>query len=379
MKKARATRWLFYFVFAVMFLPMTEQNLPFVKSGKLKGGFREACDSPFSIFNWMGGTFREQNEKHLNDVMGFRADIVRVNNQIDFSLFDICHAGWTVKGKDNYLFQYPYINAYYGSDFIGYATILENSIKLKAIQDTLSHLGKSLILVYAASKASSYPEYFPDDRRQRQGPTNYGTYRHVCDSLGVNQVDMDAWFVAMKGKSKEPIFSKQGIHWTTYGAVLAGDSLLRYMEQLTHIPVRHPDWSQMEHTDKLRGGDDDIAQELNLIFPVVKETLAYPVIRDVPDSGRKINAIYIGDSYCHKMVEFGIVYKMNGQCEFWRYFDEMHDINGHKFTYIKDYNWTAAIDRSDCVVLVYTLFNLTDLGNGFISKAYDHYFPKAGK
>ncbi|MEI8280671.1 MAG: hypothetical protein WCG87_13010, partial [Bacteroidota bacterium] len=345
--------------------------------GKLQGGFKPADNTDFTVKGWWDGSYQHQKDQYLNDEMGFRADLVRLNNQIDYSLFDKCHAGWTIKGKDCYMYQWPYTDAYYGNDYVGYQTVLDRSIKLKAIQDTLERLGKHLILVYMPSKASSYPEYIPVDRVKAQiGMTNYRAYRHVGDSLGIRQVDMDAWFVSMKHSSKEPLYSKQGIHFTMYGATLCGDSLVRYMEGITHIRVQHPDWSKMEHTDKIRGGDDDVSVELNLIFPVCKETLAYPIVKDIPDTAtRKINAIYIGDSYTQKMVEFGIVHKMNGQCEFWSLFKELHDINHPKWSFMKDYDWKAAINTADCVVLAYTLFNFRDLGNGFIDQAYYHYYP----
>ena len=376
--ESKAKSRLLVFLFLVLVLPVAEQKINFIKSGPLKGGFKPAVDTDFSFKSWWSGRFQELKEKKLNDQTGFRPDLVRLTNQIDFSLFDKCHAGWTVKGKDQFLFQFPYINAYYGKDFVGYERVRDQSLKLKALQDTLKKLGKNLVLVYLPSKASTFPEYFPDDwKAPKIGPRNYAAYRHICDSLGVNQVDLDAWFVTMKNKSAEPLFSKQGIHWTNYGAILGGDSLTRYLEHLLNIPVQHPDWSKMEHTDKLRDGDDDIASELNLIFPEAHETMTYPIICNNNDTTkRKINAIYIGDSYAHKMIEFGVIYLMNGQCEFWRYYDEMHDINGHKFTYIKDYDWKAAIDRCDCVVISYTLFNFGQLGNGFIDQAFSRYYPQ---
>lgn len=352
------------------------------------GGFKDAEFAHFSLHAWLEGSYQSQKEKYLNDQTGFRPDIVRLNNQVDYTVFDKTHAGWTVKGKNQYLFQYPYIEAYYGDDFVGYPTIRERTIKLKAIQDTLHKLGKTLILVYAPSKASSFPEYFPDNYLQpRKRMTNYDAYRGMADSVGINQVDMDNWFIAMNGKSKEPLFSKQGTHFTTYGAILAGDSLVRYMEDKTGIRMQHPDWSEMEHTDKLRSGDDDVALELNLIFPITKEILAYPVIKDVHNPAeRKINAVYIGDSYGHKMVEFGIVHYLNAQCEYWFMFNGVHDLNsGPGFTFapkycdLKDYDWQHSIDKTDCVVLVYTSFNLKDMGNGFVEQEYDHYYPKAGK
>jgi SGNH hydrolase-like domain, acetyltransferase AlgX len=368
---------LLYFIFAVLTMPLLEQEFGFITSGALKGGFRNAQDSAFTLKSWWNGTFQPQREKYLNDAVGFRPDLVRLTNQIDFSLFDICHSGWTVKGKDQYLFQWPYINAYYGLDFSGPKIILDRCRMMRALQDTFSKMGKSFVLAYLPSKASSYPEYFPDDRVVKHpGPTNYTVYRHIADSLGINQIDLDAWFVSMKHTCKEPLFSKQGIHWTTYGAILGGDSLTRYLEHLQNIHMRHPDWTKMIHSDSLRGGDDDIAVELNLIFPEAHETLAYPIIEDVPnDTGKKINAVYIGDSYAHKMIEFGIVHKMNNRCEFWSYFNEVHDINGHGFYYINEYDWIGALERADCIVLSYTLFNFYHLGDGFIENAYNHYFP----
>jgi len=302
---------------------------------------------------------------------------VRLTNQIDFTFFDICHSGWTVKGKNQYLFQWPYINAYYGLDFSGRTLILDRCIKMKALQDTLGKLGKSFVLVYLPSKATSYPEYFPDDRVVKNpGPTNYVVYRHIADSVGINQVDMEAWFLSMKNHSQEPLYSKQGIHWSKYGAILGGDSLMSYIEHLRNIHIPHPIWAKMQHSDTLRGGDDDIASELNLIFPEAHETMAYPIVEDVPQGDmKKINAIYIGDSYAFKMIEFGIIYKMNNQCEYWGYFDDVHDINGHNFTYINSYDWIGAMNRADCIFLAYTQFNFPNLGNGFIEKAYDHFFP----
>ena len=366
---------LFWFAFAILLLPLAVQKFHFIKSGELKGGFSPAANVQLTTHGWFSGEYQQQKEKYWNDEVGLRPDLVRFINQVDYSFFDICHAGWTIKGKDGYLFQWPYVDAYYGNDFAGYEPVRKRCSQMKAIQDTLAKLNKSFILAYLPSKASSYPEYFPENRITQKKITNYELYKKVCDSLGINQVDMDKWFVSMKGKSEHPLFTKQGIHWTWYGAIIGGDSLMRYMEQLRQVHVSHPYWKDYVHTTKLINGDNDVALELNLILPVATEWVDYPKIVDVPDTGKKINAIYIGDSYAHKMIEFGILYKMNNQCEYWGYFDEMHDINGHKFTYIKDYDWLDAINRTDCLVLSYTLFNFRDLGNGFIDKAYKHYYP----
>ena len=340
--------------------------MSFIKSGPLIGGYVKAPDTMFSFKKWFDGRYQKIKTDFCNDNTGFRPDLVRLNNQIDYSLFDKCHAGWTLKGQDQFLFQSPYINSYFGKDYFGYQSALERLIKLKGIQDTLSRLGKSLILVYAANKATYYPEYFPNNRvHEKKGPTNFETYRHIADSLGINQIDMDTWFVSMKNKSKEILFSKQGIHWTAYGAILAGDSLIRYIERLRNVHLPHPEWSQFEHTTKARSGDDDVSSELNLIFPIAQETFAYPVTEDVPYSeGQKLKAVYIGDSYGLKLVNAGGVFpRISSQIEYYYYFEGFG----------KD--WKVSVNNTDCVILVYTSFNLWNLGNGFIEQAYDHYYP----
>ena len=376
--KQKIKKGLWVFVFIILLLPFIQQCIPVITSGRLYGDYTNAPDVEFSWKNWFNGNYQKGKTDFCNDHVGFRPDLLRLYDQIDFSFFDKCHAAWTILGKDHYLFQKPYIEAYYGKDFVGYQAALERAVKLKAIQDTLSRMGKSLILVYAASKATFYPEYFPENwKHEKRGITNFETYRHIADSLGINQIDMDTWFVSMKNKTTEPLFSKQGIHWTVYGAILAGDSLIKYVNRHRNTCIPHPLWSGMEQTTQLRGGDDDVAIGLNLIFPVATETLGYPVMRHAPDSMKeRLKAIYIGDSYALKLVTCGIIPEISTQCEYWGYFRDMSDIHNDKYTVIKDYDWVSAIDKTDCVMLVYTSFNLNDLGNGFIESAYNHYYPK---
>lgn len=181
----------------------------------------------------------------------------------------------------------------------------------------------------------------------------------------------------MKGRAKEPLFSKQGIHWTTYGAILASDSLVRYIESQRHIKLPAPAWDSVEHTTELRYGDDDLAVDLNLIFPYVHESLAYPILRDCPaDSTRKkINMIFLGDSFAQKLMLAGVVKKISGQCEYWGYFSDAHDLITDAYSGMQYYDWKAALKKCDVFVLCYTTFNLQDFGNGFIENAYLHYYP----
>lgn len=372
---------LLVFAFGVLLLPMAEHKLHFIQSGQLHGYYVLTPDTAFSIKGWLSGRFQQKKEKYLNDNTGFRPDLIRLKNQIEYSLFDKLNAMSDIKGKNNCIYQGPYVAAYYGQDFVGWQAIHDKAVKLKAVQDTLQRLGKALIVAYLPNKASYWPEYIPDELVQpKVGMTNYKAYRQVLDSMGVNQADLEGMFLSLKNKPKEPLFALQCIHWTMYGAILGGDSLARYMERLTGITVEHPDWSEIEHSDQPKYDDDDLLMHMNLIFPLTKETLAYPIMKPVRDtSARKINAIYIGDSYMTKMVEWGILNKVNGQCEYWWYFNEVYDVQHQIRRPMPGYNWGQAIDRADCVVLAYTLMNLPSLGNGFIESAYNFFYPNGKK
>jgi len=307
------------FVFVILLLPFVQQCLPFINSGKLYGGFTNAPDVPYSWDGWFDGSYQAKKSAFCNDNLGFRQDMLRLNNQIDFSLFGKCHSGGAVLGKDHYLFLKPYIDAYYGKDLCSYDLISDRCAKLKAIQDTFTRMGKSLVIVHAASKVTSYPEYLPEAyAHDKKGTTNIAVYKRVMDSLGIQQIDADSWFLSMKYSSKEPLFSKQGIHWTAYGAIQIEDSLMKYMEQLRHEHMYRPAWETIERTTTLREGDNDVAMDLNLIFPETEETMSYPVLKEPArdSTKKKPNVIYLGDSFAFKVLLSGKMDLLNNECEF---------------------------------------------------------------
>ena len=365
------------FVFIILLLPFLQQNLKVIDSGKLYGFYTDNPDVDFTMSKWFDGSYQESKAKFYNDHLGFRPDLLRLNNELAFLLFDKIYDYRLVFGQNDYLYQGDYIDAYYGVDFIGYDAIIEKSRKLKAIQDTLARMGKSLIVVYAPSKACFYPEYFPERRMHNiQGPTNFDVCRHVGDSLGINRIDFNTWFLSMKGKSKELLFSKQGVHWTVYGSLLGGDSLVKYIEKLRNIRMPHAIWSSVVHTQKARDTDDDIARLLNLIFPFTTETFCYPNIHYAEDTAKKKpNAIYIGDSFVLNLIGNGTIPNVHANWEFWNSFSGVYSENP-PYVEIKDYDWKNAIKKTDCIVLEHTTYTLRVFGYGFIEQAYDYYYPK---
>lgn len=371
---------LFIFLFIVLLLPAAQQFLPFAESGKLYGFFEESKYRPFSWSGWWDGSYREETSKYLNDQAGFRADIVRMNNQLEYTLFGKLRGAWLAPGKDHYLFQTHHINAYYGRDYIGYNAIRTKLSKYKAICDTLSRLGKTIILIHSPCKAFYYPEYLPDAYKSavRQS-TNYETYSRLADSMNINQIDFNAWFVSMKQTTTHPLYTKQGIHWSVYGSLLAADSLINYLEGKRNKHMRHPVWTSIVRTNVPRDPDDDLAKTTNLVYPLVTETFSYPVLFYAQSATAVRPAtIYIGDSFLDTWQNSGLLDSINTGWQIWNHFSGIKNKDYRQSTpdlNITNYDWIDAVKNTDCIIIMYTSFNMNELGDGFIEKTFDHFYP----
>ncbi len=378
--KEKIKRGLFLFMLLVLFLPLVQQSFHLFDGIKLYGKFDQAPDIDFSIGKWWSGTYWDWKSKYVNDAVGLRPVMIKTNNQVNFSLFGKIPLS-IPPPKDDYLFYYSFIWAYSGRDYLGMHRIITSAEKLKAVQDTMKKAGKSLILVCAPGKAFFYPEYLQSIyQNPAKKPTNYAIYTKVADSLGINMIDFNAWFLAIKGKTKDLLFTRSGIHWSTYGAMLAADSLVNYMENLRHIKMRHPVWANVEHTNTAKYADDDIVKCCNFFFPYTKEVYSYPDISyPLQNYMVRPKTVYIGDSFTEMWIFEHFMDKVNVDWKFWYYFREIWDVydqdeSARKRTLAGD-EWLGDINSADYVVLVYTASNFSNVGSGFIEKAYDHYFP----
>ena len=368
-----------FFIFAVLLLPLVQKSLPFIKSKGLDGEFIIAADTVFTPRGWFDGSYWNKKSRYLNDNMGLRPDIIRLNNEIDYDLFGKIHSEWRLFCENNCVFQDMYIYSYLGRDYNGYPYIHEKVRKLKAIQDTLARLGKFLVFVQSPCKAFYYPENFPGEFKDTaHGPTNYATYTRLADSMGLNLIDFNKWFVSMKDTSKELLYPKQGLHWSVYGSWLAADSLTRYIERQRHISMIHPYWDTLIHTQKPRFTDDDITKTMNLIFPVTTETFTYPAIKyKGAKNSTKPDVIYIGDSFFFPWMYQGYLDSTNGNWQLWYYYNVLVNryVPMSSWHMLDDNYCIDQINKTDGIVVMFTSRNLDKLAKDFVEKTYDHFYP----
>ncbi len=364
--------WLLAGIFAVMIVPMIQENLHLKKEHPLNGDIRLPENIEFDKEGWFSGYYQEEKEKYLNTAFGFRNQFVKLNNQIAYSIFRKAKANGVIIGKETYLYEKSYIDAYTGTDFLGKDSIDHTIKRLKFISDTLHKLGKQLIVVFAAGKASFYPEYIPDSYLPVRGLTNYGYMSEEAKKARLNVIDFNKWFVDNKHRSKYPLYPQHGVHWSTYGTALAADSLLRKIEELRHIDVPELafDGVNMEPPHDV---DYDIADGMNLLFRFKSFDMAYPRMLPVNTEGKtRPKVLVISDSFYWGMYGLGIANCFEND-HFWYYNRQVFPESSSRELLVEQVDLGDALARHDVFVIMATEATLRKISWGFIEHAEQYY------
>ena len=375
MKKGRnINRILFIVVLTLLFVPMAQQWSRLVNETPLRGAIKEVPEPIFSWANWFSGSYQDKMEKYLNQHFGFRNAMVRVNNQLYYSLFRKAKANGVIIGKKGYLFERSYFDAYYGTDFLGKDTLYKELKKLKAVQDTMEAQGKTLLLVLAPGKATFFPEYIPDRYRRKKGPTNLEYYLKFSKELGIHHLNFSSWFVKMKDTARYPLYPKTGIHWSYYGMALAADSILHTLENLRHIDLPDLVWKGIKVSRKLRNTDRDIERGMNLIFPLPNHPMPYPQLAVDTVGKTRPRALVIADSYYWQIYSAHIPQQVFREQEFWFYNQQINPKRKDGVAWTNEVNLSDELKKKDIVILLCTEPVLKRLFWGFIDDAYAAYF-----
>lgn len=360
---------LFSLLLILLFLPMLQQNLNFYEVEKLNGDIKSTPDITVTKELWYSNEYQEKKESYLNSIFGFRNSFVRINNQIAYSLFSKANANGVIIGKDNYLYEESYIKAFTGTDFIGEDSVQHSVNRLKFISDTLAKLNKQLIVVFAAGKASYYPEYIPEKYLLNQkDKTNYKYYVECAKKANLNVIDFNKWFVENKQKSKYPLYPQHGIHWSTYGTVLAADSLIKKIEQLRNIDAPNMTFTGV-NMEQAHGVDYDIADGMNLLYKLNSFDIAYPKMDMVVDANKtKPKVLVISDSFYWGMYNLGIANCFQND-HFWYYNKQVFPESNSKETNVEQQDFTSVIANHEVIVIMATEATLRGIGWGFIERA----------
>lgn len=368
----KKTTLLFALIGVLLLLPLIQQLTGFVKVKPLFGAITEGQKPIFDFNRWMEGDYQKEMESYLNEKFGFRNYFIRLNNQVAYSLYQKAKANGVIIGKENYLYELSYINAYYGRDFVGRDSINSVLNKVAYLQEHLAKKNITLMLVLNPGKVSYYPQYIPDSLVGTKSITNYEYYAQKAKSINLNVLDLRSYFILNKSTFPYPLFPKCGIHWSTYCEILAKDTLMKYIGALRKTAVPEIIMDSISLDKGTRNRDADIKDGMNLLMGPDCGELAYPNYHILEKNRTKFTSLVVADSFywgIYGNLDVAQLFKNN---QFWFYYYELYNPEwGLK--YPGDIDLKKEIEKQDIIIIMATESTLPRLGWGFIEAAYSLY------
>ena len=351
-------------------------NLPWVlhifgisPSRPLNGYQREATPEKPTLETIRNGEFQSKTENFLRVNFPFRPDAIRMQHQVDWSLFGKQHVKSTVAGREGFLFEKAYVNAARGVDPLDPEEIQRRSRAIKQASDSME---TPIVVVLAPGKGHFFREFLPPCFEASCGhEPNWGhrLWKSALQSSGITVLDLHSAFDTLRIESKHPLFPKTGIHWSEFSMTHVVPALCRAVDAVLPVPLASGRW----HVDSVRtpkkpeGTDDDIERAMNLLFDLPDFQMAYPVGKWEP-SAAPPRVLLIGDSYAWTPVNRGIL-RHGWRGEFWFYNQTAHGPEvpekGMKVEARLNATGPDFLFKQDAILLLSTDANLSRFPFGF--------------
>ncbi len=372
LRKEKILKILAIYIVILLFVPLFQKEFNIFKDRPLKGSFSIVNDTVFSLKTWFSGDYQDVKEKFINQNYGFRNFFIRYNNQIAFSFYNKVFANGVIVGKKNYLYEYNYIKAYNGDDYVGDDSIKKIVKRISLISDTLNKLNKSLIIFFAPGKGSYYPEYIPDSLIKYTGKSNIKTYQNEIKDKKIKVIDFHKWFIDNKKKPPFPLYPKYGIHWSVRSNFFVADSLVKYIEKIRKKELQHIVFDKVNKKNAI-DVDCDIADGLNLLFDINGDIMEYPEYHLEPKNKKdSVTMVVIADSFYWTIFGKGLS-NIFGKNEFWYYNQQAYPNSPEQPKEVSQLNFADEINNHEVFIILSTDANLSNLGWGFIQNCCKYF------
>lgn len=366
----RTTTILLVAILVVLFLPMVQEKFHLFTFKPLAGAFIPANEPTLTRENWFSGKFQDSADKYLTENFGFRTVLVKGHNQAEYALFRNTNVKDVYAGKNDYLYEINYLKAWRGDNFAGYRKLRLQAAQMKALQDSLAKEGITFLFVIAPSKTYYVPEHLPAAFAKEGSVTNYKVFTALTDSLGVNMIDFNDYFVKNRQQLKYPVYHPSGVHWSRYASTLAGDSIIRWLERKRQVDMPGLQMGKLTFTDIPRDPDDDMGKTMNLFFPVRSLEMAYPKYTFEDTAGRvRPRMLAIGDSYFWSLWDMGIRDNVFSTIDFWYYNKIASHSDGRPDEDITTIDRYTETRKYDVIMVIVTDPNLGQAGWEYLSAA----------
>ncbi len=340
---------------------------------KLRGVVEE---SPRPVFTWASlrsGAAMRATEEWFNTHIGLRTLWVRIDNQLNFSLFreTTARAGRSqvVSGPGDWLFERHYLAHTVTPGKLSEARLREILPHIRSVQDKLARRGIPLLIVFAPNKADIYPERAPQEffagRRPEDYTTDFERARPLLKEYGINFYDGSARFKEWKKSFPDNLYPRSGTHWSYQSVYHVANDLRTWLNPRMTRPIPELKLAQLQ-AGAPRQEDYDLLGLLNLVtaapyehptpFPEMVPQTAVPT-EQLP------RLLWIYDSFGWMPIK--LLYSANAlrPAQSFYYFSSTYDLPAVTLNPLqpKTQQWETKLKDYDAVVFV-----LADIAVEFI-------------
>jgi hypothetical protein len=349
----------------MLLLPATQKTLNLPKENALKGEFIPTKPVILSIRNWFSGRYQQTFISSFDEKVGYKPTLIRLYNQLSFSIFNQEGSSTVIVGKSGYLYQDNYIYAYTGKDKVRVSDLKKKINDVYQVQKYLESRGIHFILVFAPNKARIFPEYIPSRfLSEVKQKTNYDEFLEILkqDYPDLHFLDVNGYFLRLKKTATVPLYSRGGIHWTNYALYkFFMDTLVREMAFLQDKKYPQLVEQNFHWSYKLTQPDDDLRQLMNLFASDHAEKLPYADFFYKPEAGfTRSRLLMISDSYYSMLYASGVFNSLFSKNNFWYYNYWRYPVEDYKGITVPAFLRQDILNH-DFVILMATETNISGL------------------
>lgn len=241
-----------------------------------------------------------------------RSILVRLRNQLHYSLFDEIHTKNVIQGPTGLLYEENYLRAAQGADAMSIGEIAARMSFLKSVVRSTQAEHR---LVLAPGKAAVVDtSLWPEAYRKARGKGYNANYLSIKQWLkqGDSIEVLDYMERFMESDPEELLsFPTNGIHWSQFSIALI------LHEWLEDLPGIH---SEILDTIPCApyGTDEDIERSMNVLLNL-QDAQSFKLVTQVQREGNPPRILIIGDSFAWGFVNDNLLKLAGDSSEFWYY------------------------------------------------------------
>lgn len=332
---------------------------------------------PFSLNEILAQRFQGFFERNFQKQTGLIGYLVRLDNQIDYFLFNQASSnprGQIILGLNNQLIERSYLKSANRTIKENRSKLVELVSQLKSFQKSLKKDGTDFILVISPSKAAFYPEAIPSWYKVAGASDRYDSLTFFTEELKKSEVNFIDGFSLLKNKEGElnqPMFAASGTHWNELGGCLVVSEILKESVKNSGKPGPLIECKVSGEMDRPAYQDMDLLRLANFWFPELLIGKA-PKIRQnliLSDLGKAPNLLVIGSSFCWELLRQFEQSKAASRIDFLYYF-KRHAISSADQGKVIDpatFDYKKITQAKDLVII--------EINQNFLNKAGFN-FPK---